>query len=507
MTQLVPFRFLRVTYVYSFRFTEVHSPILKEISQESLDKDLPGYKLLRNDHGSSFQPFLKMPSTVVSLGTPDIKWRWYDEYRNINAYKRISEDLEKLDLYVLYDREPTKYHRSISPAGLPVRIRKGMTLDQNGVGTCCISLILHQLWTNQGLCLSQCLNILNMAEDVLSSKEEKGSIRRFALCPVPSGKTQRESTPISLPQLAAQDIAKFLALVDRLNKNARRRSPLWLCRDGDGDVVEQGLLEIDKECVTPDCPDGAPYQNPYIYTEMECSSLETYKELFKSNEESPDSYTEKSDLDTENPAPENKGLRKLLSQMLIRVGPTGLKHWSLNLDYLAAESAGPGHNRFPNSYPAGYLHIWPHFRSTLVLFPPLDVSNETTDVARAVCRYLLALRDTVREVRSRWHFLVSEHAYVDVLLRNLRDKWAGRKNLRAEFVRVQRRLLDARFDTTMLLENPIVYRRAASSLNALYSYLENSFGSKEMQISLVEKLAQSKHVYDECVRINIIEQD
>jgi hypothetical protein len=172
---------------------------------------------------------------------------------------------------------------------------------------------------------------------------------------------------------------------------------------------------------------------------------------------------------------------------------------------LAAEGVHPDHGHFASVYPADYLHIMPHFRSTLVVFPPLD-AEETRSQARAICRFLLAIRDTVLEARSRWHFLVSQHAHIDALIRHLESSWHGDDDDRKSFSQVQERLLQVRFDTTFIMENPIVFRRAASSLNTLYRTLENAFGSTEMESGLMTKLAHTMNIFGECMRINLTSQ-
>jgi hypothetical protein len=140
------------------------------------------------------------------------------------------------------------------------------------------------------------------------------------------------------------------------------------------------------------------------------------------------------------------------------------------------------------------------------VYPPRE-DPRVKGVHSAIKGFLIALKDTVFLARSKWFYLVAEHAYVDALVKYLDSTWQEGKNVTNRFLKAQRKLLEVRFHVARIMEAPIAHRRAASSLNELYKYLVRTYAIESMLRDLRQKLQETMDIYEECLRIRILEKD
>lgn len=484
----VPFKVFRVSYLYGFRFVDMPLHVIDELEKRKKKppdkyRALNGFGRVYWNKAEGFQPYIKTPSDTVKFSTRDVD---LGVYRNEDkeAEDPYLKKLTELESLRIVDHNQKSSDNGSIIHGLFARCHREINLNKYGLGTYCLSLI----FSKSDFSLAECLDILNMAETM---RLESDPSWRFSIVPEKLW-TKRQEYAAPIAAWVARDVEAFKKWIEETiyrNKKSLKKSIYWLCRDGDGDVIKRNLI-----CKVPSenkfLKDvQIPVQNPYVYIELQTNSIHDYKEYIKEN------HNECGD----------DCLQGILQKMLIRVGSTGLDHWKINRGYLHRHRADNIFDTFPNLYPLDYLFINTHFRSTLVVFPPLDHPKAQT-VCNAIRLFNDALRDTVREVRSRWYYLVTEQAYIDELVRLLDEKWQEDPKLTKPFLDVQHRLLKIRFHVGNILEMPVIHRRAASSLNELYIQLSNAFSMDYLQKNLREKLKQTVEIYNESLNIRLSEK-
>ncbi len=465
----VPFRTMRVSYTYNFRFIKLCPDFIEKMLSESCSiLEKYGYsESFTIDDTDGFQPYIKLKRDVVSTSSHAIDWTNFTK-----KDKTVLKDLgEKLPKVKFKDKKLD---------GAEAFLSKSLSIDSTGSGSICISFLFPRSLCSTKLTLKDILSILNMADGAYVPKknyEDVSSSERLSFS------IENENTEeYNLWSFAANEINKFAYELKNICPNLK-----WLERDGDGSIVNSGILACRKFSVHEG--EKAPIQNPYIYVELESDNFKNYYELIGRDHSECGANC----------------LKNLLAQMLIRVGPTGTDKFGLNKDYLLREGVDPEHGYFASLYPIEYLHIWTHFRSTIAVLPPLN-APDSKDVVKAINRYLIAVRDSIREFRTRWHCLVTQHIYLDALTQHLKNSWDPNRPTLKEFWETQKYIVDRRFDMMKILETPIVCRRAASSLNHFYTELSKSYEIKDLKNDLIEKIRQINDLYQDCYSIRMSEE-
>ena len=524
--KLVPFKIMRVNYIYNFRFINIGNDLFNEIMEKNESPNIGNeeFKKMEMNSAEGFQYYLKMNSEIYSTSTEekDIKWDVYLKKENEGKpdaiYNVLIEGNTEFSLpkVYIYDFQKCKFNNQDSNQtsnddnydnihGIPAIVQRSITMGVNGNGTFTFTLIFSKQLNHKmkiagnkedDFRLERVLQILNLAEKTFSYNGK--SMRRFGLINQMVWAESIKRNDIKKIKEQAIPILEWVSLEiesfqEWLNKNKKKNEEkiLWLCREGDGKVIgkknPKQLLDAEESRVKKG--KTYPSQNPYVYIEAEAEDMAAYIELTATSHEQCGEDC----------------LHGILQQMLARVGPTGVHHWGLNKGYLHRHGAYKHNDNFPNYYPVNYMFISTHFRSTLAILPPLH-DREAKKVLPAIDRYLFALQDTINLVRCKWYYLVIEHAYIDYLIKHLEEIWETQKGLKDVFIRVQKQLLEIRFHIGKILESPIVYRRAASSLNEIYFMLRDAFNIDGLQKSLIEKLRQTMDIYEECMNIRVLEQ-
>ncbi|MCP4114354.1 MAG: hypothetical protein GY737_02920 [Desulfobacteraceae bacterium] len=517
----LPFEMIKINYIYCFRFLNLPVELFQDIEGKKISELLGSEQVIAKNEGGigvndfnemhfntaeGFQPYLEMPSGTITTRTANVSFLDFDEQDKCT----LKEPNVPKSVF-LVDFSENEKDKIIH--GWPAKLQRSISLSENGTGMYCLTLVLsnptskkdmslcHKFYNKcPDLKLSNFLKILNFAEN--SSKRDM----KFGIVDKTKWVTDELPREDAAPLLSwvAKDVIDFQNGLTRFchkkRRLSKRRSIQWFGRDEDGLLSgnpsnKDDILLTNQRLeygIWKDCG-WYPSQSPYVYTEIEAKSLSDYMELISSEHKECGSQC----------------LHGVLQNILVRVGPSGLDRWGLNSGYLHRHGANKEDNNFPNYYPMNYMHINAHFRSTIALIPPTNSIKSCHEINNSVNQYLIALHDTVQLIRSRWYYLVTEHAHIDLLIRKIEYSWNHRntENITAAFLEVQLKLLNARMHIGKLLEIPIVYRRAASSLNELYDTLAVAFKTNEIQTNLIEKLQQTLNIYEECLRIRITEKN
>jgi len=430
--------------------------------------------------------FVLLRSLIESEGEKDALPAVFRRYQlstpyttGFSAYLAINDptirllacDEGKSDEVVIQDLHPSQ---SSAIHGVVGKLTRHLFLCANGIGSLTFDLSISPCGqagsgNDGGMTLESVLELLLLGEKV----DEAAKRRRYAIAE--DGEHQGKT----LPEMFEQEVDDVIGGLSALPGGKPPRAICWLERDGDEFIVRHGIVQKRPQEAAHDAraTDGN-YQNPFVLTEIETESVETYREL----------------LDTKGA---EDTLPDSLEYIILRIGSSGVGTWKLDKGYMARHGVNINTGAYRNFYPSEYLYINLHFRSSLIVYPQLQ-DDTVKPVAETIERFRSALHDTLSLLLARWQFLVITHAYVDELLEFFYESWCTH-GISDDTVAVTEQMVSVRMTVARALESPLVFRCAASSLNELHRVGSHIFEIENLQRALVEKLSQFRMIVDDCL--------